>query len=146
MAVEANPLLAKRLLGNVGACQNVTVYICGLSQKADLLPFSILSSGNSGQSSFRPWGHVSYERVVHVSTVPAASIPSAPPDIVKIDVEGFELEVLQGFGYLLGAINKYVIETSNPEAVIDLLGKDKFTYKHIGPAGLPDYVFERISS
>lgn len=144
VAVEANPLLAKRLLANIGVYQNVTVYLCGLSQKAEVLPFSMLSSGNSGLSSFRPWAHVSYERVVHISTIPAASITSALPDVVKIDVEGYELEVLQGFGLLLRDINKYVIETSNPEAVIELLGEDKFSYRHIGPSGLPDYVFERI--
>jgi FkbM family methyltransferase len=146
VAVEANPLLAKRLLANVGAYQNVKVYLCGLSQRSELLPFSILSSGNSGQSSFRPWGHVSYERVVQISTMPASSITSAMPDVVKIDVEGYELEVLKGFGFLLGDVNKYVIETSNPEAVINLLGKDMFSYRHIGPSGLPDYVFERIVS
>jgi FkbM family methyltransferase len=144
VAVEANPLIAKRLLANVGSYQNVDVYVCGLSQTVAFLPFSILSSGNSGQSSFRPWGHVGYERVVHVSTFPATSIPSNLPDVVKIDVEGFELEVLQGFGSLLGDVNKYVIETCNPEGVIELLGKDRFSCRHIGPSGLPDYVFERI--
>lgn len=146
VAVEANPLLAKRLLANVGAYQNVKVYLCGLSRRSELLPFSILSSGNSGQSSFRPWGHVSYERVVHISTMPAASITSALPDVVKLDVEGYELEVLKGFGILLGDVKKYVIETNNPEAVIELLGKDKFSCRHIGPSSLPDYVFERFPS
>jgi FkbM family methyltransferase len=145
VAVEANPLLVKRLLSNVGAYKNVKVHICGLSRTFAVLPFSILSSGNSGLSSFSPWGDVPYDRVLYIAAMPASELQSAGPDIVKIDVEGYELEVLKGFGLLLSDIKKYVIETSNPESVIELLGKDNFSCRQIGPPDKPDFVFERLS-
>jgi FkbM family methyltransferase len=71
-----------------------------------------------GASSFLPGeapaGGVEVRRVPVITLDSLLDGPDAPPvpELVKIDVEGWELEVLAGAGRLLGATELFVLETA----------------------------------
>ncbi len=134
----------KRLLANVGLSTNVRVCVCGLSAEFGLLPFSIMLSGNTGLSSFSPLGEIKYDKVLSIASIPACQLSIECPTYVKIDVEGYEIEVLKGFGSFRSQVKKYVIETSKPDDVLKLLGKELYTCSPLGPSHKSDFVFNRI--
>ena len=102
VAVEPSPqnvaLLRRNLALN--GCDNVTVLEMGVSGRAGRQPFHL--SHLSNLNTFHPEGsaalHLS-DRVidVEIDTVPAiARRAGRKPDLVRMDVEGHEIEVIEG--------------------------------------------------
>lgn len=110
VAIEPAPLPAIRVLQNA-RLNGVQVRLAGfaLGGCAGYENLSLVIEGNSGLSSFRPWSDVRYG--AHMLTrceraddlIASGMLPA--PDVVKIDVEGYELEVLRGMPALLASGN-----------------------------------------
>lgn len=77
----------------------------GLGNSRGFLSLNMTISGNSGQTSFRPWDHVEYSGAIRcwcdtgADLVRQGVVPA--PTVVKIDVEGFEPEVFSGLQPIL---------------------------------------------
>jgi FkbM family methyltransferase len=79
-------------------------------------------SEDPGASSFLPtpeaaWQASGRQRPTAIVTIddlfrPGGQCTGVPPDLVKIDVQGFEMEVLAGAGTLFGRTELFIIETS----------------------------------
>ncbi|MEM7049454.1 MAG: FkbM family methyltransferase [Acidobacteriota bacterium] len=73
---------------------------------------------DGGSSSFLPGAEGAAAVGWEARTVPLVTLASVcdatqpPPDLVKLDVEGLELEVLEAAGPLLGESELFVLETS----------------------------------
>lgn len=123
VAIEANPLTFARLYANVeGAGVDVTLRSVALAGQAGYLPLSVVRKGNTGLTSLRPWSDIQYDDTIVVwcdtgDNLVACGVPS--PDVVKVDVEGFESEVLDGMGDLLASLAAVVIE-ARPEVAARL--------------------------
>jgi FkbM family methyltransferase len=125
VAFEPNPVSTRRLVENVAlnALSNVQVMRCALGAadgEADLVFDDRMAGGASADPSvggqiLRAGGrHLGSTRIA-VRTVDAVVAETgAPPDFVKIDVEGMELAVLQGADK--------VLRTHRPALYIELHG------------------------
>jgi FkbM family methyltransferase len=108
IAFEPSPYTAARLIANADLnSAAVQVVTAALSDTTGIAELSVVSRGNSGLTSLRPWPDVRYENTILCpctradDLVAAGALPA--PTVVKLDVEGFELEVLRGFGALLAS-------------------------------------------
>lgn len=127
VAIEANPITFARLHHNVRAAQvDVDVRLVALADQTGYRPLSVIDRGNTGLTSLRPWDDITYDSTITVwcdtgDGLAAAGTPS--PDVVKIDVEGFESEVLDGMSRLLDSLSAIVVE-ARPEvaARLDAIG------------------------
>jgi FkbM family methyltransferase len=106
VAFEPSPHAAARLIANADLnAAPVRIVTTALSDTTGVAELSIVTRGNSGLSSLRPWPDVRYENTIVCPCVRAdelvasGSVPA--PTVVKLDVEGFEPDVLRGFGPLL---------------------------------------------
>jgi FkbM family methyltransferase len=143
VAFEPAPLTAARLCFNAemnGA--ELRLMTVGLGAAPAYLDFSIIQHGNSGLSSFRPWDDSTYEttmrcRVESGDALIAAGVQPAP-DVIKIDVEDYELEVLRGLSAWLAAPGtKAIIFESMPakySALTALCLERGFTINALAPA------------
>jgi FkbM family methyltransferase len=103
LAFEPDPglfaLLEQNCLRN--SCANVSANNAALGRRRDRLPLCRLLV-NSGDNHLGSGGGRLFRRDVEVDVVPLDEIASGPaPDWVKIDVQGWELPVLQGMARLL---------------------------------------------
>jgi FkbM family methyltransferase len=68
---------------------------------------SIVDNGNSGLSSLRPWSDVKYDASLQcwceTGDYLVASGLAPAPAVIKMDVEGFELEVFSGMSSILAS-------------------------------------------
>lgn len=98
LAFEPNPAMYAALAANCRRNPGLTIRALpiGLSSRAQTLDFAVDESGNSGQSGFRE--DSSGEAILSLEVT--AGDDYADPDVavalIKIDVEGHELEVLRG--------------------------------------------------
>jgi FkbM family methyltransferase len=148
IAFEPSPQTAARLIANADLnAAAVRVVTTALSDTSGVAELSIVTRGNSGLTSLRPWPDVRYEHTIMCpctradALVDAGSLPA--PTIVKLDVEGFEEEVLRGFGQLLvsPALTAVVFEApgasaGNPDAypVFGMLERAGFQMEPLAPA------------
>jgi FkbM family methyltransferase len=108
VAFEPAPHTASRLIANANLNGvDVQVVTAALAETDGIARLSIVTRGNSGLSSLRPWPDVEYEGTIMCPCVRAETLVSRgalpPPTVVKLDVEGFEMEVLRGFGTVLAS-------------------------------------------
>lgn len=103
---EPSPPMVSRILANAALNRvDVQVLCMGLWKSEGFLVLHSMDEGNPGQATFRPYPGARYGRqlLVHVDTgqslVARKVVP--PPTVLKIDVEGAEPEVLEGFGPVL---------------------------------------------
>lgn len=99
VAFEPSPSTFRRLERNVATASNVSVVNAGLGREDAELSIVFAPSNRSGGfiSADRPEGHVVESvRIKQGDDHVATSLSGRRVDFIKIDVEGFELEVLAG--------------------------------------------------
>jgi FkbM family methyltransferase len=114
-----------------------------LGNQAGYFSMSVKLRGNSGISSLRPWPGSIYDKQMMVraetgdSMIAAGTVP--PPNVLKIDVEGYEYEVFLGVVSHLGNPNlKAIVFESAPESlgrVQNLLESSGFVVAPIAVGG-----------
>lgn len=148
VAFEPAPHTAARLLANADLSgADVKVVTSALADRSGIAELSVVTRGNSGLTSLRPWPDVRYENTILCpcsradELVAARTVPT--PTVVKLDVEGFEAEVLSGFGDLLAApvLRAVVFEapgasTTNTDdyPVFGILTRAGFSIEPLAPA------------
>jgi FkbM family methyltransferase len=104
-AFEASPVNAGRLRGNIrlnrSAGSRISVAEVALSDSSGMSDFIEARGRNSGVGYLVKGGTSNPESIrVPTTTLSEYFAGRIPPDLVKIDVEGAELDVLQGWGDL----------------------------------------------
>jgi FkbM family methyltransferase len=92
-AMEPQPAALRLLQANARDLPNTTILPLAIGEQSGEMEFFIKEKGDT--SSFDPDGAASSVRVP-VSTLDRELSTAARVDLVKIDVEGFEMEVLRG--------------------------------------------------
>ena len=148
VAFEPAPHTAARLIANASLNGvDVQVVTAALADTDGVARLSIVTRGNNGLSSLRPWPDVHYDGAILCPCVRAEALVAdralPTPTVVKLDVEGFEAEVLRGFGSLLSgdALRSVVFEAPGNAAtepqhypVFGLLTEAGFTITPLAPA------------
>jgi FkbM family methyltransferase len=108
VAFEPVPFIAARLALNAELNKtDIRLITTALGSSSGYADMSVKIRGNSGLSSLKPWTTIDYDsqvtcRVERADVLLAGgTIPQ--PNVVKVDVEGTELDVLKGFGDQLNA-------------------------------------------
>jgi FkbM family methyltransferase len=137
-AIEANPENARLLLENLAMnCDNSAFNFLSIAagSKRERRPMNIKGSKDDYlTSSLVEHGrkHDDRTRQIEVEVYPLDSIIDAerlrPPVLLKVDVEGFEVEVIRGAKRLLQKVNYIMVETSgtNRRIVDKLLSNFNF--------------------
>jgi len=134
---EPNPYsLVKILKSRLKNKIPVEVNSCALSSSNQLSSLSIKTLGNSGLTSLNAWKGVQYDDTCNVCLVRADFLIDkglSEPNIIKIDVEGHELEVLKGLGKYLSSSNlrAIVFEDNKDEQVHAALRNAGYTIKSL---------------
>jgi FkbM family methyltransferase len=101
VAFEPMPSCFSEMERRIGGRDNVTMLECGLGDTDGDLPMMVDDYSLAGTHSFAGGSGTTVQVRVHRGDT-VVSVGSAPaPDVVKIDVEGFEQEVLDGLGSIL---------------------------------------------
>lgn len=132
-AFEPMPENRERLHAALEAngCRNVTVHDCAVSAAAG--ETILYSHESSAMWSLLPTGDGNEGIAVHCETLDAVAGSVPAPDVIKIDVEGAELDALRGARGLLSKTRPtLLVEFSNEE----LLDEARSL--------LRDYDFERV--
>jgi FkbM family methyltransferase len=103
---EHSPFTFSRLYLNANLSgTDLLLFNIALGASSGYPHLNLMISGNSGLTSLRPWEDVSYQHLMHCFCDTAANLVTCGvvpfPTVVKIDVEGFEFEVISGFRELL---------------------------------------------
>jgi len=127
---EPNTAIRDQLSANIrrNGFDNVTVHAEAMTRHSGNVKFYLSASENSGTSSIVPGSGLKDEG----EDVPclslddfAASLEPRPLDVLKIDIEGAELEVIEGGRRLLGGPNAptLIFESFTIEPLLVLLGE-----------------------
>jgi len=105
-AFEPNPVSIAVMQEKFGAYSHLKLVNVGLGDLAGKMPLYVNSDPTSVTASLAPQ-HVDDEQhrlahLVDVITGDAFASENGSPNVVKIDVEGFEVEVLRGLASMLG--------------------------------------------
>lgn len=119
IAFEPSPAEFLRLSRNASLnALDVRAFCIALSDIRGYRDLS-LAAGNSGHNSLRPWQDVAYARTTPVWCDTGDDLLAAGvrrPDVVKVDVEGAELAVLEGMPGLLGEVRHVIFETPGADS------------------------------
>jgi FkbM family methyltransferase len=118
VAFEPQPELARKLSKRFAADPRVTVRAMALGEAAAVLPLTVLSRPTLS-SLFAPTGihakyageHLTETAVVDVEVVRLDTVVSRA-DVIKLDLQGYELPALRGASGLLGGVSAVVAETA----------------------------------
>jgi FkbM family methyltransferase len=127
-AFEPNPVIYPLLKQNVASLEQVSVYNLGLSSSNDELPL-FLAGNNHGVACFSekyPATHLAYREDEPMRTINAKVVIGDEflerkgidhVDVIKIDVEGWELNVLSGLAQTISASHDLTLFCEfNPQA------------------------------
>jgi FkbM family methyltransferase len=100
-AFEPNPIIFSRLWANISLnSQQIKIFNFGLAAESGFAELSIKTLGNSGLSSFVPLQEIDYDQKFSCPVFSGDELIlnkiALPPNIIKIDVEGFEFSVFKG--------------------------------------------------
>jgi|GEM_PF-6397323 len=117
---EPNQKILKNILPILRGYTNLKVFNFGLSDKKETLYFH--ASSNHAMANFRPAANDPNATKLEVlplkEVITQYGLPH--PEVIKIDVEGFEMKVLQGYGeeniqlYQPIILMEYIAEFANP--------------------------------
>jgi FkbM family methyltransferase len=97
VAIEAEENNVDELRRNLALnnASNVEVHHCGVSDRAEVLPLLLNTTGNAGGHSFFDQSHIGEPETQMVACLPLAAIMGdRRPSFMKLDIEGFEHRVL----------------------------------------------------
>lgn len=128
---------------------NLTLLPFGVARKEGVVPMNLYPSLNSGSSNFGS-GKRRFDKVQRVTVMPLEKLIDQSGadriDLMKIDIEGFELEALKSAGRHLGStIRRLVVEIHPPllkargeseEQVRDLLAECGYLREMVGEVEL----------
>lgn len=140
IAIEPVPAISAALRENVrcNVFENrVTVMQAAASKEEGWLPFHESDEPTMGSLNVEGYqGHSGKLIQVRVVTLDSLNIK---PDLIKIDVEGFEDTVLEGAAELLSTCRPRIILEANPdgpyERVTQILRRHGYGFQHLTPAG-----------
>lgn len=103
VAVEADPSIHKVLVGNLNSLGYTDVEVINKALWKEVTTLNFSSDGADG-------GHISEKGGVQVETCTLSSLLTGPVDMLKIDIEGAELDVLKEAKPNLGNVKSAFIE------------------------------------
>ena len=134
ISFEPDPLAFKGLKKNVqmNKCNNVEIFNLAVSDKNEKRAFNSDIDGLGG-SAFLYEYNIQTKNNIIVDAISLSSFLHDKPDIVKIDVEGAEVEVIKGLGRLLDEDIKIICEV-HPNLLSSMGYKvseiEEILYKH----------------
>jgi FkbM family methyltransferase len=151
ISIEPNPTLAGRLHRNLG--QNgldpisvvISAAVADRDGRGTLFVGSNTATGTLAPSSTS--NHAAYEVALRSLDAIAVEVTLGEVDLLKIDVEGMELPVLDGARRVLGRCRRMVIEVSSPADVNGVMdrcreaGFDRVGRRSSGPDSGATLVF-----
>jgi FkbM family methyltransferase len=116
VAVEPTPDNLETLRANVAAARlsNVVVKPVAAGAAADLRPLFVRGERSAVNSLFAQSCYAEVTAVLRVPVVPLDDLVDGTADVVKLDVEGAELDVLEGMPRLLRAPRTVLIAEWHP--------------------------------
>ena len=150
IAFDPSPSCVAALRERFGSRDNVTIEPVGLSDQEGIADFSVSEHADpTGGLGVRP----DHKEVVKVNITSgdayAKSNPHIMPDFMKIDVEGYELEVINGMREVLASsdlkgvfIEVHFLElakrgqTETPTRIVNLLRSSGYSVRWIDPSHL----------
>lgn len=143
VAFEPVPFIAARLALNAELNNtDIRLITAALGCASGYADMSVKIRGNSGLSSLKPWTTINYDSKVTCRVERADSLLSdgtvRQPNVIKVDVEGTELDVLHGFGDSLDAPSLKAIIFEGEECREDfsnMLSSKGFTIKPLHQSG-----------
>jgi FkbM family methyltransferase len=114
VAFEPDPDLVEILRKNCteNGASNIEVHNCALGDRADRLVLNRLTL-NSGENHLGADDHAAFRRPIEVEVARFDTlVPDMEPDFVKVDVQGWELNVLKGM--------ESVLRNSKPLVYVEL--------------------------
>ncbi|QDU67266.1 FkbM family methyltransferase [Engelhardtia mirabilis] len=116
-AVEAQPTLARELARRYAGDRRVTVHAAALAARTGQLEFHVtansVSSSALAPSSFKQTLQGAKVATVETISVPARRLDELVPqaiDLLKLDLQGFEIEALTGLGERLSQVGVVLAE------------------------------------
>jgi len=137
LSVEPDTILVRLLRRSAAAGRHhapVEVFPAAVADKCGVARFCI-ARRNRSTSHLAGFGTTQTGGIRATELVPTVSLDSLadhfpPPDVIKIDVEGAEVQVLMGATAVLSAHPRIICEVAgkNAVAVRDLLGESGYTF------------------
>ncbi|MFH1547337.1 MAG: FkbM family methyltransferase [bacterium] len=141
VSFEPQPSCAEKLRNRFEKTRKVTIEEKGLGSKKCTLPFFISSKSNTTSTFSREWKSScrfkerSWDKEIKVSVTTLDNMIKkyGKPSFIKIDVEGFELDVLSGLSKYLPAMSlefgmEYFDSTEKCIKKLMTLGNPQFNY------------------
>ena len=141
VSVEPEPYGVKRLKARFNGVDNVTVIPKGLGSKEGSLPFYVSSKSHATSTFSKEWRSGSrfkdrkFDETINIPVTTLKSLfrKFGTPSFIKIDVEGFESEVLEGLSRSVPALSlefgmEYFNDTQKCIKRLMSLGNPQFNY------------------
>lgn len=156
VALEPGRENYKLLLRNIerNAFRNILALNVGAGSQSSTAALFAHEQDNPGAHSIRPSSAGLSEEDIRIEPLDAVLEPHAGPvRLLKIDVEGYEIEVLRGAALTLKRTEAVLLEYSpaflrecghEPTELLNILGEEGFNPHLVSPAGLDRVALERL--
>ena len=121
VAFEPHPVTFSKLSTDVAAA-NVVFFELGLSDAAGMMSFTSKENSELNSIVYDDFGENIISVEVDTGDSFLARDPALAPSFIKIDVEGFELNVLQGMSAILGSPSTKIVLIEIHHAIMDSMG------------------------